>query len=342
MLLLLAACADECPPGQVCTLAGTGDLGFNGEDLPALESWLYFPSSIRRDPEGRLAFADFNNMRIRAISEDDTLVTLAGNGDHAWSTPGLPPLESALENPVDAVWASDGTMYVMPLHEARVLRVAPGGGVEVYAGSGEVGYAGDGGDALSAAMSEAAGLALDDDGTLYISDTTNNAVRAVDTDGSIRTLAGDGTLGLTDGVPGAFSGPQRIVWADHVLYVADTNNHAVRAIDCETGQTSTLAGTGTAGYSGDGGDATAAMLNYPTGIDVKGDVVWIADSGNNVVRKIAGGVIETFAGTGEGGHTDGSLDEATFDFPAAVLAEEDRVYVADFLSGTIRVARAPK
>ena len=158
----------------------------------------------------------------------------------------------------------------------------------------------------------------------------------------IRTLAGDGTLGLTDGVPGAFFGPQRITWADGTLYVADTNNHAVRAIDCDTGETRTIAGTGALGYDGDGGEATAATLNYPTGIDVQGDTVWIADSGNNVIRKVEGGVIETWAGTGTAGHDDGALDEATFDFPAAVLAEEDKVYVADFLSGTIRVARAPR
>ncbi|MFN7146005.1 MAG: hypothetical protein ACK4YP_19670, partial [Myxococcota bacterium] len=179
LVLLFAACAggppekEGCPeePGTVCRVAGTGDLGFNGEGLPALESWLYFPSAVRAHPDGRLVVVDFNNMRVRALDPDGTLVTLVGNGDHAWSSPGAPALETALENPIDAVFAPDGTAYILPLHEARVLHLGADGIVTPCAGSGEVGYAGDGGDALTAAMSEASGLAVDEAGTLYIADT---------------------------------------------------------------------------------------------------------------------------------------------------------------------------
>ena len=128
LVLSLGACTgpapedEPCPdtPGTVCRVIGTGTLGYNGDGLDALESWLYFPSAVRVHPDGRLVVVDFNNMRVRAIEPDGTLVTLAGNGEHAWSTPGAPALETALENPIDAVYGPDGALYILPLHEARV------------------------------------------------------------------------------------------------------------------------------------------------------------------------------------------------------------------------------
>ncbi len=350
LLLLLFACTgapeeEGCPeaPGTVCRVAGTGDLGFNGEGLPALESWLYFPSAVRAHPDGRLVIVDFNNMRVRALDPDGTLATIVGNGDHAWSTPGATALDTALENPIDAVWAPDGTAYLLPLHEARVLHMRADGVVVPCAGTGDVGYAGDGGDATLATMSEAAGLAVGPDGALYVADTQNNAIRVV-RDGLIDTLAGGGDAGFVDaaGAEARFSGPQRLVVGDGVLYVADANNHAVRAVDLATGAVTTVAGTGTRGYDGDGGPATAAALSYPYGVNVGPDgALWIADSGNNVVRRVVDGVIDTVAGTGEEGLAGdgGPALDATFAFPAHVLAKDGDLYVADLKNGVVRVVR---
>lgn len=351
LVLLLAACAggppekEGCPeePGTVCRVAGTGDLGFNGEGLPALESWLYSPSAVRVHPDGRLVIVDFNNMRVRAVDPDGTLVTIVGNGDHAWSSPGAPALETALENPVDAVFAPDGSAYLLPLHEARVLHLGADGIVTPCAGSGEVGYAGDGGDALSAAMSEAAGLAVDDAGTLYVADTQNNAVRVV-RDGVIETLAGAPEAGFVDGVGAAarFSGPQRLAVHDGVLYVADANNHSVRAVDTATGAVTTIAGTGARGYTGDSGPATSATFFYPYGVNVGADgALYVADGGNNVVRRVVDGVVETLAGTGEEGLTgdDGPALDATFAFPAHLVVHAGDLYVADMKNGVVRVVR---
>ncbi|MDP2313886.1 MAG: hypothetical protein Q8P41_13345 [Pseudomonadota bacterium] len=349
--MLLAACtgpepADEgCPdtPGTVCRAVGTGVLGYNGDGLDALDSWLYFPSAVRTHPDGRLVVVDFNNMRVRAVEADGTLVTLVGTGEHAWSTPGADALETALENPIDAAFGPDGALYILPLHEARVLHVAPNGAVTPCAGSGEVGYEGDGGDATAARISESSGMTVDDAGRLYVADTQNNVIRVVE-DGLIRTLAGAHDAGFVDGAAAdaRFSGPQRIAVDDGVLYVADANNHAIRAVDIATGAVTTLAGTGARGYAGDGGPAAAAQLMYPYGVNVGSDgAVFIADSGNNVVRRVVDGVIDTVAGTGVEGFTgdDGPALDATFAFPAHVLERDGDLYVADMKNGAVRVVR---
>ncbi|MDP2310151.1 MAG: hypothetical protein Q8P18_29305 [Pseudomonadota bacterium] len=349
--LFLAACTGPSPidapcpdtPGTVCRAIGTGELGFNGEGLPALESWLYFPSAVREHPDGRLVVTDFNNMRVRAVDPDGTLVTIVGSGEHAWSTPGASALESALENPVDAAFAPDGSLYIMPTHEARVVHVGADGIVQPCAGSGEVGYEGDGGDPTAAKISEASGLAVGDDGALYVADTQNNVIRVV-ADGVIRTVAGAAEPGFVDGAAAEarFSGPQRLAVQGGVLYVADANNHAIRAIDIDTGAVTTVAGTGERGYAGDGGPATAAQLMYPYGVNVGTDgALFISDSGNNVVRRVVGGTIETVAGTGEEGLTgdDGPAIDATFSFPVHALVSGGDLYVADLKNGVVRVVR---
>jgi serine/threonine-protein kinase len=347
LLLALLACSgpdpeDPCSPGDVCRVIGTGDLGFNGEGLPALESWLYFPSSVRFAPDGRLVVVDFNNMRIRALDEDGTLETIAGSGDHAWSTPGTGVLTSALENPVDVVFLADGTFYIDALHEARILYVGADGVVAPVAGTGDEGYTGDGGPANVAWLSEAAGIAVGDDGTLYIADTNNNCIRYVGTDGIIETLVGAAEAGLVDGTgtDARFSGPQRLAFADGALWVADSNNHAIRRVGIADRAVTTVAGTGVSGYTGDGGVATAATLSYPYAVELGPDgALWIADSGNNVVRRVdPDGTITTVAGTGVEGLTgdDGPALDATFAFPAHLTFDRDDLIVADLKNGVVR------
>lgn len=280
-------------------------------------------------------------MRVRALQDDGTITTLVGNGQHAWSTPGAGPLETALENPIDAVWGQDGTLYILPIHESRVLMVNPDGTVEPCIGTGEQGYAGDGGDAQTAQISESAGLAVGGD-AIYVADTQNNVIRVVRA-GVISTLAGGAEAGFVDGVGAAarFSGPQRLSLEDETLYVADANNHAIRAIDVRTGDVTTVAGTGVAGYDGDGGDARRAALTWPQGVTAVEGVLWIADSGNNVVRVVHDGTIETWAGTGREGYSGDGGDpvSATFAFPAHVLVRDDGVFVADMKNGAVRVVR---
>lgn len=353
LLWLLLACPppepEFCPDqGSVCRLVGTGQLGFNGEDLPALESWLYWPTSVRFDAEQRLHVVDFNNMRIRRLEEDGTLHTIAGSGEHAWSTPGATILDSALENPIEVAFAPEGGFYIAALHEARILYVSPDGSVRPFAGSGEYGLAGDGGPADQAAMSEAAGIALAPDGSLYIADTQNHCLRVVDPQGIIHTLAGNGLAGYAGDGQGLetamFNSPQQLEWYDGAVYIADTYNHAIRRLDPESGSLTTVAGTGMPGYSGDGGKATDAQLHSPYGLGFGSDgTMYIADTDNSVVRQVSpDGIIRTVAGNGTVGleGDGGPALDASFNWPGDVVVDpEGNLVIADMRNGMLRFVR---
>lgn len=341
------ACAEGelepgCPPEALCTVAGVGGLnGYNGDGV-ALTSYLYFPSSFAwRD--GRLVIDDFNNHRIRELN-GPFLETIVGTGVHAFASPGAPADETPLENPVDIDILPDGTLLIAELHAARVLAVGADNLVRVAAGTGEPGFIGDDGPATAAKMSEAAGVTADDAGGFYVADTDNHCLRYVGPDGVIRMVAGAGAAGFADapGIGAQFYKPQRARWTPDGLIVADTYNHAIRRIDLATGAVSTIAGIGgLSGYDGDGGPATAARLFMPYGVRVDDEgAIWVADSGNEAIRRIdPDGTIETVVGglgpgfSGDGGPpADGQLSFPTDAFPAP----DGFVYIADMKNGTVR------
>ncbi|MCB9761123.1 MAG: hypothetical protein H6739_14885 [Alphaproteobacteria bacterium] len=306
--LLLAGCGPVCKEGRICAIMGTGELGFNGEDLDALETRLASPTSVLEDPDGHVVVVDYSNMRVRRLTEDGTIETLAGSGIHAYSEIGLDALDTPLENPVDAAWGPDGLLYILPQHEGRVIRVNDSGVIERCAGTGALGDIGDGGDALEAEMGYGGGLAFAEDGALYVSDLSYNRVRRVDPAGTIDTVLGTGEGGMGDPGQGpevAVQFPERLVVDDARgrLLVADTGNHRVLAMDLETLAVEVLAGTGEPGWYGDGGPATEARLHNPTGVAVTPDgVVLIADLENDRLRAVSpSGDIETVAGQPRGG-----------------------------------------
>ncbi len=288
--LLLAACAEPpCGPGVACTVAGAGVSGFNGEGLPAPEAWLYLPSGLALDPDGAPCVVDFNNMRVRCLA-DGRLVTRAGSGVHEYSTPGAPWLQSPLENPMDATWAPDGRLTVLPVHEHRVLVDDGAGRVEVYAGTGEQGYSGDGGPAVQATFSEPCGMAWAADESLWIADTLNGAVRRVDADGIVTTVVADvpGVQRVRPGagdevlVVDAFGGRVLAAWPDggtevlaegleypwSAVYGPDgalvvAEGGASRVVRIDGAAVEPVFGTGEVGDDGDGGPATAARLSWP-------------------------------------------------------------------------------
>ena len=152
-------------------------------------------------------------------------------------------------------------------------------------------------------MSQSIGLAWADDGTLFIADTNNHAIRYVDPEGIMHTLAGNGEAGFVDGsgADARLDRPQHLAWHDGTIYVADLGNHAVRRVEVATGEVTTLAGDGSPGFSGDGGPAAAALLREPLGVGVGSDgVVFIADTANHVIRAVTpDGLIQTVAGRPE-------------------------------------------
>jgi sugar lactone lactonase YvrE len=350
--VILIAALVGCPPVPVdpcdaigtadvlCTVAGTGINGFDGDGRQAVDSRLYFPTGVLIDDEGRLVIVDFNNMRVRRRETDGTLVTLAGNGVHGWSEPGAPAAQSPLENPVDAAYGPDGALYVAALHEARVLRVHEGV-IQPYAGTGELGWTGDGGPALAATMGEPGGISVSPDGWLFVADTDNHCVRAVDPTGSsIQTLAGDGLAGFVDGVGATarFHRPRRVHADEAYVWVADTDNHAVRRIDRATGEVVTLAGSGVPGFAD--GASDEARLATPMGLDVRAGEVLFADAGNDALRAIGeDGRIRTLVGGYGEGFVDGPPDEARVAYPYDVAATADGVFVADYRNGAVRLLR---
>lgn len=223
----------------------------------------------------------------------------------------------------------------------------PGGRIETVAGSGTAGYAGDGGSARSAQLDQPRAAAIDRTGTLFIADTVNHRIRRVEPTGAIRTVAGTGAAGFGgDGGPGeqgSLNWPQGVALSpdDTRLFIADTSNHRIRAVDLASGIITTVAGSGTPGFGGDGGPATAAALSDPKAVAVTpNQELLIADSGNGRIRRVdAAGVITTLAGSGVmgGGGDGGPATAAEFDSPRALAVDgAGNVYVADDNNDRIR------
>jgi len=341
---------DCATSGHICTLAGTGVRGFSEAGLPALETHLFLPTDAALDEEGRVLVVDYNNMMLRRLEDDGTMSTVVGTGRHAYAVDGADGRETPIENPVSLAVAPDGVYYLMEQHGARVLRFDRATGwLDVYAGDadrpGYEGWAGDGGPAREAMMSQGIGLALSDEGVLFIADTRNHRIRYVDPETEIMgTLAGSGEKGLLDGVglDAQFNEPHHLAWAEGVLFVADAANHVVRRIDVATGEVSVFAGTGVAGSSGDGGPAVEAALDTPQGlaVDEEGSV-YIADTENHAVRKVdPQGQLDTVVGQlGVSGYRGdgGPAGEARLHWPTNVTVLGDgRILIADTINSVIR------
>ena len=222
------------------------------------------------------------------------------------------------------------------------------GSVSTIGGDGTAGYGGDGGPATEASIDHPTSVAVGAGGSVFFIDSGNFRVRRIAADGTVSTVAGNGTQGYSgDGGPAVdaqISDANGIaVDAAGSLYIGDSGNNVVRLV-APAGTITTVAGTGSPGFSGDDGAAASAELNFPIGvaIDVSDDLL-IADAGNNRIRKVSGGVITTIAGTGTPGHSGdgGPAVEAELSFPVSVAVDGSGfVYVADAGNTVVRVIEA--
>lgn len=345
-ILFLAGCQPPCgDPGVICRIAGTGELGFNRDGLPAEQSDFFLLSSVRRGPDGHLYLMDFNNMRLRMIDDDGVVQTIAGDGFHAAADVTARATESPLENPIDFAFAPDGSIVFVSYHDPRVIRITQDGGLEVLAGTGEVGLRGNEGDfedALTAQFIQLDGIAIDDDGTVYVSDSRAHRIRKIQ-GGVVYPVAGNGRDAFAgDGGPAtdaSLNWPTALeLDGDGNLYVADALNHAIRRISPD-GIITTIAGDGTQGFAGDGGPPEAARLAQPYGVTVAPDgTVYIADRENFRIRRIQGGVIDTIAGVGEVGFAGdgGPALAAKLGHVARIALDGDVLLVADQSNGCAR------
>lgn len=230
--------------------------------------------------------------------------TVAGNGQEGFAGDGGAAIDALLDSPEGVAVGASGNVYLADTDNHRVRRIDGSGTITTFAGNGTAGFSGDGGQATVAMLNRPTGVAVDAAGRVYIADSNNNRIRRVGTDGVISTFAGTGGGGYSeDGGPATAAqlmNPYGVAVApDGRVYIADDGNNRVRRV-ANDGTISTVAGSGTPGFSGDGGPATAASLNHVTGVAVDAEgILYIVDYFNQRVRRVAiDGTITTFAGSG--------------------------------------------
>lgn len=292
----------------ITTVAGTGTASFSGDGGQATAATLNEPiQDVAFDGSGNMYIADEFNYRVRKVNSSGVISTYAGNGSSGYTGNGGSATSAKIRANAVAIDGS-GNLYI--LSEQCIRKVNTSGVISAFAGSGtSSGFSGDGGQATAALIdaNTASGgsdaIAVDGSGNVYFTDLMNKRIRKINTSGVISTVAGNGTAGYTG--DGGQATAAKISYTSGLtidasgnLYISDQTT-VVRKVNT-SGVISTFAGNGTSGYSGDGGQATAAKLNHPSGLCVDGaGNLYIADYTNWRIRKVnSSGVISTFAGNG--------------------------------------------
>lgn len=332
-------------PSAILTIAGNGGPGYSGDGGTATNATVYAPAGMAYDAAGNLYFADFLNNVVRKIAAGTGIVTtVAGNGAPGFSGDHGPAIAAEMNGPYGVALDSAGNLYIADSQNCFIRKViAATGIITTVVGIGNVpivmgvptvpqGYFGDGYAATDARMSLPDGVAVDHAGNIYIADTGNNVIREVNASTDIiTTVVGNHKQGYSGdngpAVSAELNSPISVAAdAGGNIFIVDAGNNRVRELATETGIITTVAGNGTAGYSGDGGPATTAELNSPASIsiDSAGDL-YIADLANNRIRKVnaSSSIINTVAGNGSVGFSGdgGPATSATMHAPFGVAVD---------------------
>lgn len=334
------------PSATINTIAAVGDTGDGGAGANAVVD----PHGIRFGKgvqAANLYIADRRNNQIRRVSGfSGTIVTSAGSGVYGFSGDGNSALNAALKAPRGVAADADGNFWIADSENHRIRKVAAAGTITTVAGNGTGGYGGDNGSATSASLNIPYAVDLDTAGNVYIADRFNNRIRKVTPGGTITTIAGNGTVASTGNgglaTLASIGSPTDVLVApDGSIYIAENGTHQVRKIT-PAGIILPVAGTGSFGYSGDGGLALTAQLNQPgqVALDANGNL-FISDQSNRRVRRVDGltGIITTVAGTGANGYTGdgGPATDAKLTPPSGLAVDPAGVLlIAQTDSGTIR------
>ncbi len=321
--------------GVITTVAGGGSSGL-GDNGPATSAQLYLPAGVAVDSAGNLYIADPVSYRVRKVS-NGVITTAAGNGTQGFSGDNGPATSAQLSGPTGIAVDSAGNLYIA---DSGNIRKVSNGVITTVAGNGTQGFSGDNGPAISAQLYGPWGVAIDSAGNLYIADSYNSRIRKV-TNGVITTVAGNAACCFSGdngpaasaqlyGSHGVAAGP------DGSVYIADSSNNRIRKVT--NGVITTVAGNGTAGFSGDNGPAASAQLTDPEGVAVdSAGNLYIADTGYSRVRKVTNGVITTVAGGGATLGDNGPATSAQLYSPKGVAVDSaGNLYIADTYNQRIR------
>ncbi len=342
----------------VQTIAGGGP-----NNLPALKSSLGYPSAVALDGAGNIYIANPYNGQVFKADTTGNVTVVAGNGARGGfsNSDGSPAVGARLILPTGVAVGSSGNVFIADRSNCKIREVSPQTrNISTVAGTGSCGFSGDGGPATSATLDNPSGVVVDKSGNILIADTWNCVVREVSAQtGNISTLAG--TPPDTTGSHCGYSGDGGLATSAKLelpngvavdvsgnIFIPDTGNCRIREVSAQTGIISTVAGTGSCGYSGDGGLATSATLNAPDGVatDSSGNI-FIADTSNCVIRKVSSSNfrISTVAGnysigcgySGDGGPaTSAQLNQP---YGVAVDSSGD-ILIADYKNSVIREVSA--
>jgi|GEM_PF-1175564 len=331
--------------GLITTVAGNGSTLHSGDGAPATTALLTSPHGLAVEGSGTVYIVDSGAHALRKIDTDGTFTTIAGTGEPAYSGDGDAATAAGLNNPTAIALEGTGTIYIADSNNHRIRKIDTQGIITTIAGNGRPEFSGEGAPAFSAGLHNPNGVHVDALGNIFIADTHNHRIRKIDTRGIISTVAGNGSPGYSgdgaDALSARLFAPHAVVASGAGdLYIADTYNHCIRKVDAQ-GIISTVAGSGSPGYSGDGSDASSASLfsPYSIALDPSGFLI-VADTYNYRLRRAHdAGVIETVAGSGSAGFSgDGGLaTSAEIGRVHGVAVDElGNLYIAEKDGGRVR------
>ena len=285
--------------GVITTFAGTGTAGYSGDGGQAAQAELSGPLGVCVAPSGDIYVNDYGNLRVREISTSGIITTVAGNGSTGDSGDGGPATAAEFVIPIRCAVDSSGNLFIVDQGAFVIRKVDVSGIITTYAGTGAQGFSGDGGQATQAEFNNPTWVTVDAAGNLYVTDQFNYRIRVIDAStGIITTVAGNGDNAFAgDGGPATSASlgypGGTVVDPSGALFIVDDSNNRIREVS--GGVITTIAGTGTAGYSGDGGAPSQAELDspFPIALDYAGnlyvgDGVYPNDATDNRVRVITG------------------------------------------------------